>query len=86
MSATMEDALTEAILWAQDEDPDSYLADVDFGKRRDAPGFWWTMRFTRDIRDSEVVTNHQDQEARISMIVATWARRRAELDQEGVLT
>ena len=82
MSASMEDALTEAILWVQDEPQDNRLADVDFGKRSDAPGFWWTMRFTRDVRNSEVTENHQDSEARVSMIVAKWSRVKAWLDEQ----
>ena len=80
MSASMEDALTEAILWAQDEPQDNRLTDVDFGKRRDVPGFWWTMRFTRDVRDSEVTENRQDDSARVSMIVRAWTKRQAELE------
>lgn len=84
MSATMEDALTEAVLWAQGEPQDSYLADVDFGKRNSAPGFWWTMRFTRDVRNSEVVENRQDDSARVSMIVAQWSRVKTRLDGQEV--
>ena len=82
MSADMNDALAEAILWAQDEPQDNYLAEVDFGKRSDAPGFWWIMRFTRTVRDSEVTENHQDDEARIRMIVTTWSRVKARLDEQ----
>jgi hypothetical protein len=82
MSVSMEDALTEAILWAQDEPQDNYLADVDFGKRSDAPGYWWTMQFTRTVRNSEVLENHQDMEARLRMIVAKWCRVKAWLDEQ----
>lgn len=82
MSASMEDALTEAILWLKDESQDSRLTDVDFGKRSDAPGFWWTMRFIRDIRNSEVEENRQDDEKRISMVVARWSQSKAQLDKQ----
>jgi hypothetical protein len=80
MSASMEDALTEALLWDKDELADGRLTDADFGKRADGSGFWWHLRYVRDVKNSEVEDSGQDDEKRYSMIVRAWAKSRVWLD------
>ena len=81
MSATMEDALTEALLWLAGEPQDSRLTEVDFGRFADRTGYWWTLKFVREVHNSEVRENHQDNEKRISLIVSAWAAVRADMDR-----
>jgi hypothetical protein len=69
----MNDALTEAILWLQDEPEDSQLIGVSFLRYSDRTGFRWELKFRRTVANSEVQDSKQDNEQRISMIVAAWA-------------
>ena len=80
MSASMEDALTGAILRDRDEPRENRLYDADFGKYADGSGYWWTLRYTREIRNGEVEDGRQDEERRAGMIVREWAKTRARLE------
>lgn len=83
MSATMEDALTEALLWLAGEPQGSELSEVEFGQFADRTGYWWTLRFRREIHNGEVRENRQDNADRIFKIVEHWSKRRAEMDAPG---
>lgn len=79
MSATMEDALTEALLWLAGEPEDNQLIEAEFGAFADKTGYWWTLQFSRHVHNGEVRENRQDSEKRIGIIVRSWSKRSAEL-------
>jgi hypothetical protein len=83
MSATMEDALTEALLWLHTEPQDNQLIEAEFGAFADGSGYWWTLQFRRYVHNGEVRENRQDSEKRIGVVVRAWSKRRAELDAPG---
>ena len=82
MSATGEDALTEAILWLKEEPADSHLSEIMFGRYADRIGFWWTMQFTRRVKNSAVEDSRQDDEKRISMVVNEWSATMATIREQ----
>ena len=79
MSATMEDALTEALLWLRDEPAGSQLTEINFGRHSDGSGYWWTLEYRRFVRNGEVRNVMQDDEDRISRVVECWSKLQAEL-------
>jgi hypothetical protein len=79
MSATMEDALTEALLWLAGEPEDNELSEAQFGSFADGSGYWWTLQFRREVHNGAVRENRQDGEKRIGVIVRAWSKRQAEL-------
>ena len=81
MSATMEDALTEALLWLKDEPADNELSEARFGRYADGSGFWWTLDFRRYVRTGVLRENRQDNEKRIGMIVSAWSAVRPDMDR-----
>jgi hypothetical protein len=66
------DALTAALLWLKGEPLDNQLAEVRFGRYADGSGCWWNLRFIREVLTGEVQDSRQDDEKRISMVVAAW--------------
>lgn len=78
MSATMEDALTEALLWLAGEPADNELSEATFGQYNDRTGYWWSLQFSKMVTNGEVRETRQDDEKRIGMVVRAWSKRQAE--------
>lgn len=79
MSATMEDALTEALLWLAGEPGENELSEAQFGQYNDRTGYWWSLQFSKMVTNGEVRETRQDGEKRIGMVVRAWSKRSAEL-------